>query len=94
MATGPYKIESFDPTTGLELSANPNYWGGKVTVKHISVKFFATDTSMALAFRAGEIDVAFPQYNLAKARAELAQSPWPHGFTATTYNPAVRRIHP
>jgi peptide/nickel transport system substrate-binding protein len=176
MATGPYKIDSFDPTTGLELSANPHYWGGKVTVKHISVKFFATDTSMALAFRAGEIDVAFPQsyqqfaspcgckvlsapsvtnagitmnvrippwnnihvrravayaidrsaeikasgdpstpattvfapseletlgsqsqvdalinslpsypYNLAKARAELAQSPWPHGFTATTY---------
>jgi peptide/nickel transport system substrate-binding protein len=147
-----------------------------VTVKHISVKFFATDVSMALAFRAGEIDVAFPQsyqqfsspcgckvisapsitnagitmnvrippwnnihvrravayaidrsaevtasgdpstpayavmaplelrtlgsqtqvdalmnslprypYNLAKARAELAQSPYPHGFTATTY---------
>jgi peptide/nickel transport system substrate-binding protein len=176
MATGPYKIDSFDPTTGLELSANPHYWGGKVTVKHISVKFFATDTSMALAFRAGEIDVAFPQsyqqfaspcgckvlsapsvtnagitmnvrippwnnihvrravayaidrsaeikasgdpstpattvfapseletlgsqsqvnalinslpsypYNLTRARAELAQSPWPHGFTATTY---------
>jgi peptide/nickel transport system substrate-binding protein len=176
MATGPYEIESFDPTRGLELSANPHYWGGKVSVKHISVKFFATDTSMALAFRAGEIDVAFPQsyqqftspcgckvlsapsissagitmnvrippwnnihvrravayatersaeikasgdpstpaytvmaaseletlgshaqvnalinslpsypYNLAKAKAELARSPWPHGFTATTY---------
>lgn len=61
MATGPYEIQSFDPTTGLELTANPHYWGGKVTVRHISVKFFATDISMALAFRAGEIDVAFPQ---------------------------------
>jgi peptide/nickel transport system substrate-binding protein len=176
MATGPYKIQSFNPTTGVELSANPNYWGGQVRVKHISVKFFANDTSMALAFRTGGIDVAFPQsvqqftspcgchvvgapstvqagitmnvkiapwnnihvrravayaidrsaevkasgdvstpsntimapielgtlgsqaqvnalinslpsypYDLAKARAELAQSPYPHGFTATVY---------
>ena len=176
MATGPYEIQSFDPTRGVELTANPDYWGGPVMVKHIAVKFFANDISMALAFRAGEIDVAFPQsvqqftspcgckvlgapsitsagivmnvkvapwnnihvrravayaidrpaevkasgdvstpvytalapiqlrtlgsqaqvnelinslpsypYNLAKARAELAQSPYPHGFTATTY---------
>jgi peptide/nickel transport system substrate-binding protein len=176
MATGPYVIDSFDPTTGVELSANPHYWGGKVTVQHISVRFFATDVSMALAFRAGEIDVAFPQsygqfhspcgckvlsapsissagitmnvrippwnnihvrravayaidrpaeveasgdpstpaytvmapseletlgsqaqvsalinslpnypYSLSRARAELAESPYPHGFTATTY---------
>ena len=176
MATGPYEIKSFDPTTGLELSANPHYWGGAVPVRQISVRFFATDTSMALAYRAGEIDVAFPQsaqqfespcgchvlsaatdssagiamnvniapwnnihvrravayavdrpaeiaasgdpstpdtttlapteleelgspaqvnalvnalpnypYNLASAKAELAKSPYPHGFTATTY---------
>jgi peptide/nickel transport system substrate-binding protein len=61
MATGPYEIKSFDPTTGLELTANPHYWGGAVPVRQISVKFFATDTSMALAYRAGEIDLAFPQ---------------------------------
>jgi peptide/nickel transport system substrate-binding protein len=176
MATGPYEIQSFDPTTGLELTPNPHYWGGQVTVRHITVRFFATDTSMALAFRAGEIDVAFPQsvqqfagpcgchvlsvptnssaglamnvniapwnnihvrravayavdrpaeiaasgdpstpdytvlapielrtlgsraqvdallnalpeypYSLAKAKQELAESPYPHGFTATTY---------
>jgi peptide/nickel transport system substrate-binding protein len=176
MATGPYEIKSFDPTTGLQLTANPHYWAGRVMVKQISVKFFANDTSMALAFRAGEIDLAFPQsaqqfaspcgchvisapsdssagitmnvtippwnnvyvrravayaidrpaevaasgdpstpvytvtapvelralgskeqvnalltslpsypYSLAKARAELAKSPYPHGFTATTY---------
>jgi peptide/nickel transport system substrate-binding protein len=176
MATGPYEVQSFDPTRGLELSANPRYWGGPVPVKHISVRFFATDVSMALAFRAGEIDLAYPQsagqfaapcgchvisapsnssaglamnvriapwnnihvrravayaidrpaeikisgdnstptstvfapielqslgsqaqvdalinslpsypYNLTKAKQELAESPYPHGFTATTY---------
>jgi peptide/nickel transport system substrate-binding protein len=58
MGTGPWEIDSFDPTTGLELSANPHWWGGTVPVKHISVKLFASETSEALAFRGGEIDVA------------------------------------
>lgn len=178
MDTGPMEIQSFDPTTGVELTANPHYWGGPVPVKHISVKFFSDDTTLALAMRAGEIDIAYPQsttsfqstcgckvtsapgdtsadvvmnvtmapwnnihvrravayaidrpaevaasddpstpdtsnsiltpgelgtlapkaqvtallnslpaypYNLAKAKAELAQSPYPHGFTTTAY---------
>jgi peptide/nickel transport system substrate-binding protein len=60
MATGPYKLDSWDPTTGMELSANPHWWGGPVRVQHISVKFFANETSEALAFRAGDVNVAFP----------------------------------
>ena len=60
MGTGPWEVDSFDPTTGIELSANPHWWGGKVSIKHISFKFFATETSEALAMRAGEIDAAFP----------------------------------
>ena len=60
-ATGPWEIKSLDPTRGMELAANPHWWGGKVPVQHISVKFFSTETSEALAMRAGEIDVAFPQ---------------------------------
>jgi peptide/nickel transport system substrate-binding protein len=63
--TGPWQVDSFDPTTGIELSANPRWWGGKVPIQHISFKFFATETSEALAMRAGEIDVAFPQAGLA-----------------------------
>jgi peptide/nickel transport system substrate-binding protein len=58
MGTGPFEIDSFDPTTGIELSANPHWWGGTVPVKHVSVKVFANETSEGLAFRAGEIDVA------------------------------------
>jgi peptide/nickel transport system substrate-binding protein len=58
--TGPWKIDSYDPTRGIELSANPQWWGGRVPVQHISVKFFSTETSEALAMRAGEIDIAFP----------------------------------
>ncbi len=60
MGTGAFELDSWDPTTGMELSANPHWWGGPVRVQHVSVKFFANDTSEALAFRAGEINVAFP----------------------------------
>jgi peptide/nickel transport system substrate-binding protein len=60
-ATGPWEIKSLDPTRGVELTANPHWWGGKVPVQHISVKYFSTETSEALAMRSGEIDVAFPQ---------------------------------
>jgi peptide/nickel transport system substrate-binding protein len=58
MGSGPWKIDSFDPTSGAELSANPHWWGGKVRIQHISFKFFSSETSEALAFRAGELDLA------------------------------------
>jgi peptide/nickel transport system substrate-binding protein len=58
MGSGPWKFDSLDPTSGAELSANPDWWGGKVPYAHISVKFFADANSEALAFRAGAIDVA------------------------------------
>jgi peptide/nickel transport system substrate-binding protein len=60
MATGPWEVTSFDPTTGIDLTANPHWWGGKVPIQQISFKFFSTETSEALAMRASEIDVAFP----------------------------------
>jgi peptide/nickel transport system substrate-binding protein len=60
MATGPYSIDKYDPLTGLDLSANPNYWGSKPRVQHLSFKVFADETSAALAFRAGDIDVFLP----------------------------------
>jgi peptide/nickel transport system substrate-binding protein len=56
MGTGPWQPDSLDPTKGADLSANPHWWGGRVPIRHISVRFFANDTSAALAFRAGEID--------------------------------------
>jgi peptide/nickel transport system substrate-binding protein len=59
--TGPWEPDSFDPTTGIDMSANPHWWGGKVPVKDISFKFYSTETGEALAMRAGEVDVAFPQ---------------------------------
>jgi peptide/nickel transport system substrate-binding protein len=57
IGTGPWKVDSLEPTSGMQLSVNPHWWGGNVNVKRISVEFFNNETSMTLAFRAGEIDV-------------------------------------
>jgi peptide/nickel transport system substrate-binding protein len=57
VGTGPWKYDSLDPTSGIELSANPHYWGGPVPIQHISFKYFKDSTSLALAMRAGEIDL-------------------------------------
>jgi peptide/nickel transport system substrate-binding protein len=58
MGSGPWEVDSFDPTTGATLSANPHWWGGKVPIKRITFTFYANATSEALAMRAGEIDTA------------------------------------
>jgi peptide/nickel transport system substrate-binding protein len=73
MGTGPWQIQSFDPTSGAELSANPHWWAGAVPISHISIKFFADETSEALAFRAGQIDVV-PRVVGAQAFAAAANT--------------------
>jgi peptide/nickel transport system substrate-binding protein len=79
MGTGPYKFESLDPTRGAELSANPRYWAGRVPIDRISVKRYSDETSMALAFRSREIDVApgltRPQAFASTSGAKLATGP-------------------
>ncbi|MFF5233708.1 ABC transporter substrate-binding protein [Dactylosporangium sp. NPDC000521] len=60
VGTGPWKVDSFSPTAGAELSKNTTYWGGPVNIERIAVKFFSNETSQAIAFRAHEIDMAFP----------------------------------
>ncbi len=58
MGTGPWKVDSFDPTTGASLSANPSYWGGEPPIKQIAVKLYSSDTSLQFAMRSGEVDLA------------------------------------
>ena len=67
MGTGPWVMTSFNGTTSADLTANPHYWGGTVNIKKVSVQFFSSETSEALAFRDGEIQLAFPIDNRAFA---------------------------
>jgi peptide/nickel transport system substrate-binding protein len=73
MATGPWQITQFDENSGATFMANPHYWGGPVNIQKIELKYFSDQTSEALAFRTGAIDVAFPTQGTAFASASGAK---------------------
>jgi peptide/nickel transport system substrate-binding protein len=79
MGSGPWEVNRLDPTTGAELSANPHWWGGKVPIQRVSVKVYSNETSLALAFRAGEVDldplINNPQSFASTSGAKLLVSP-------------------
>jgi len=65
---GPYVLTSWSRVAGkddeMRLDANPNYWNkaaGLPKTPHVIIKFYADATSLALAVRSGDVDVAFRQ---------------------------------
>jgi peptide/nickel transport system substrate-binding protein len=58
IGTGPWKIDSFTPETGAQLSRNP-YWTGQTPpAEKVIFTFYKSEGSMALALRSGAIDGA------------------------------------
>jgi peptide/nickel transport system substrate-binding protein len=98
MGTGPWRPVSLDPTTGVQLVANPTYWHGPVNVKRMSIIFFQTETSMAIAYRTGAIDLAFPYDGRAfksasQAKMTYAPSPIPLMVAMDTVQAPWNDIH-
>lgn len=61
IGTGPYVLSKVDATNGVaEMTANPDYWGGAPDIAKVTLTGFADENSEALAFRTGELDLAFP----------------------------------
>ncbi|MFD5224224.1 ABC transporter substrate-binding protein [Microbacterium sp. NPDC058342] len=61
IGTGPYVIDKLDATNGVvTFSANEEYWGEEPEIDKITLTSFSDENSAALAFRTGEIDLAFP----------------------------------
>lgn len=56
--SGPYEIAGFTPDAGLDLKPNPHFAGADKR-SEVSYKRFGDAQSMALAFEAGELDLAF-----------------------------------
>jgi peptide/nickel transport system substrate-binding protein len=79
MGSGPWVIDSLDPTKGAQVTANPHWWGGKVQIQRVAFTFYASETSEALAFRAGEIDldpgISSPKSFAATSGAKLLSTP-------------------
>jgi peptide/nickel transport system substrate-binding protein len=72
MGTGPYIPSNFNPTSGVDFSANPNYWNKAAyppPFKKIHVSFYANEQGLALAARAGDVDLALSVGNPATFKA-------------------------
>jgi peptide/nickel transport system substrate-binding protein len=54
--TGPFKLESFDPTVGLTVVRNDAYWGTPAIPDKLDIKFYAEEGPMVLALQGDEVD--------------------------------------
>jgi peptide/nickel transport system substrate-binding protein len=61
IASGPMMVESFRPNREVTLVPNPGYWGPKATVSRVVFVPSADSNSEINAFRAGELDLIYPQ---------------------------------
>ena len=58
LGTGPYKVDQFEPTHRLYLSANEHWHGGRLSVKHINALFMATNRQLITEYEYNRIDAA------------------------------------
>ncbi|MFJ4223270.1 ABC transporter substrate-binding protein [Microbacterium sp. NPDC089695] len=56
--SGPYVIESWDPSTQAVLSRNDDYWGEEPAVADVTVRFITEASNRVQLLSRGEIDVA------------------------------------
>ncbi len=81
--SGPFAVADFAPGDGIDLVPNPHY-PGAARRPEILVKKFADAQSLALAFEAGELDLAFnlPSETVARlgARDGLTVKSFPVGY--------------
>lgn len=56
--TGPYMVESYEPTVETILVKNPNYWGEDVYFDRIIIQNLPETSTQKLILEAGDIDIA------------------------------------
>jgi ABC-type transport system substrate-binding protein len=71
VGTGPFMMKSFQPGTQLTLTANPQYWGPKPSLKTLVFKYIPTSQSRIAALESGQVDVidSVPTQNVAQLKA-------------------------
>ena len=55
--TGPFMFSNEVPNTSFTVKANPNYWGGKVTLGTVELKTIPSEQSISAALQAGTIQL-------------------------------------
>lgn len=59
VCTGPYQVESFQPTEVCVVSKNPYYWNGEVPYATVTLRCIDDQATRAMALETGEIDIAY-----------------------------------
>jgi peptide/nickel transport system substrate-binding protein len=55
--TGPFELASWSPGNTFTMKANPNYWGGKVTLSSVEIKTIPSEQSIASALEANSVQL-------------------------------------
>lgn len=58
VGTGPYRLVSYDPTSGYRFEANPDYFAGAPTVRELAMPVIEDPSATFTALRSGQIDAA------------------------------------
>jgi peptide/nickel transport system substrate-binding protein len=59
IGTGPFVVQSYDPTSGVVLVANPHYWRGPPKLKEIDYRLVSDPNSRVVMLRSGEADLYY-----------------------------------
>jgi peptide/nickel transport system substrate-binding protein len=69
--TGPWKLDSYDPSTGAKFSRNDGWWGGKTPLDSTEFQFFEDLGTMVTAIQGGSVD-AIVQFSVIGGQALLS----------------------
>lgn len=74
IGAGPFRVARWAPGDRLELTANPDYWGGRPKWDKVTLRFLPNDAERLAALAAGEADVIdnAPAADLPRFRANPA----------------------
>lgn len=56
--TGPFTFVNWTPNNSFTVQANPNYWGGKVSLGTVKISTIPSEQSIASALQAGTVQLA------------------------------------
>jgi peptide/nickel transport system substrate-binding protein len=59
VGTGPFIVKSFDPSSGVVLTANPNYWRGAPRLREIDYLIVPDANTRAVMMKTGEADLYY-----------------------------------
>lgn len=58
VGSGPYRIESFSPESGVEFVAYDDFWGEAPVTEEVSLRYFSDQQALQAALESGQIDAA------------------------------------